>query len=400
MGWRFRHSFKIIPGLRLNLSKTGISASVGGAPVTLNIGPRGLMGTASIPGAGISYRQHLNLGTPSPGNRDPGAYPGIDPVLVSPSPFVVPAVLSESGLAIEEVRSASTELLTSASLKDLKSLLQMTFQEREEISRDLGSARAEHQRSSARYEFWENGFLLKRLFKAAFAKRKAVFETAVAKVSELVEQLRLTTVAAHIEIEKEQADPYFRMRDEFARLCECAAIWDIKSHQGVDQFHERTTAIMKVARNRVRFSLDSCDLIQWEQKVPHLADAKGGDIFLYPGFILYRAAREAFSVIDYHDVRGDAKTIPFQEQDAVPADSKVIGQTWAKANKDGSRDRRFTNNYQIPIAQYGYAILRSGGGLWEEFQFSSPERLVPFLNSMNAFVASFARMPATQAGVQ
>jgi hypothetical protein len=29
--------------------------------------------------------------------------------------------------------------------------------------------------------------------------------------------------------------------------------------------------------------------------VPHLRNSKGGDLYLYPGFILFRAAREAFS---------------------------------------------------------------------------------------------------------
>lgn len=59
MGWRFRHSFKIIPGVKLNLSKSGLSCSIGGAPLTMNIGPRGVYGTASIPGTGISYRQRF-----------------------------------------------------------------------------------------------------------------------------------------------------------------------------------------------------------------------------------------------------------------------------------------------------------------------------------------------------
>jgi hypothetical protein len=32
-------------------------------------------------------------------------------------------------------------------------------------------------------------------------------------------------------------------------------------------------------------------------------------LFLYPGFILYRAAREAFSVIDFHDVIGNCDLV-------------------------------------------------------------------------------------------
>jgi DNA-directed RNA polymerase subunit RPC12/RpoP len=135
--------------------------------------------------------------------------------------------------------------------------------------------------------------------------------------------------------------------------------------------------------------LGSCDLIRWEQEVPHLQNANGGDIFLYPGFILYRASRTAFSVIAFHDVKLMAAAVKFHEEDGVPSDSKVIGQTWAKTNKDGSRDKRFADNYQIPIALYGELTLRSETGLWEEFQFSNPERLERFVRAWNAFVASF-----------
>src|SRR6266403_1275698 len=81
MSWRFRKSFKVIPGVRLNLSRSGLSASIGGAPITLNIGPHGLMGTASLPGTGISYRH--NFGVP---HTD---FPALQPL---PSPSFTPAI--------------------------------------------------------------------------------------------------------------------------------------------------------------------------------------------------------------------------------------------------------------------------------------------------------------------
>jgi hypothetical protein len=142
----------------------------------------------------------------------------------------------------------------------------------------------------------------------------------------------------------------------------------------------------------VRFELGHCDLIAWDQKVPHLCNAKGGDIYLFPGFILYRAAREAFSLIEYHDVTGTVMMVSFQEEEGVPGDSIVIGQTWAKANKDGSRDRRFAQNHQIPIAQYGAVALKSENGLWEEFQFSNLQKLMNFTSALNTFTTSFARV--------
>jgi hypothetical protein len=297
---------------------------------------------------------------------------------------------------VEEIHSASTELLTSESLKEVKRLMQMTFEEREDIGSQLEAARPTQQTALTRYETWEGGWLLKRIFKKAFAKRREKSEFETAKVAELEEQLRLTRVATQIEISKEQAEPYFRMRDVFAALCECAAIWDIKSRQATDRIHERTTASERVNRQKVSFSIDECDLIQWEQNVPHLRNAKSGDIFLYPGFILYRAARTAFSVIDYHEVGGSLKLVRFEEEQGVPKDSKVVGQTWAKANKDGSRDRRFNDNYQIPIAAYAHLALKSATGLWEEFHFSDVDKSEQFVNALAAFEKSFASSASSQ----
>jgi hypothetical protein len=206
----------------------------------------------------------------------------------------------------------------------------------------------------------------------------------------LEEQLKLSTISTHIELEKEQSELFFRLRDQFAALTECAAIWDIKTRQATDKFHERTTASTRLSREKVRFELGLCDLIDWEQKVPHLKNAKSGDLFLFPGFILYRAAREAFSLIEYHDVTGGVTDVSFQEEEGVPTDSQVVGKTWAKANKDGSRDRRFADNYEIPIARYGAIKLKSQNGLWEEFQFSNVQKLLNFANALNTFTASFA----------
>lgn len=56
MGWNFRKSFKILPGIRLNFGKDGYtSTSVGGKWFRTNFSRRGVRQTASLPGSGISY---------------------------------------------------------------------------------------------------------------------------------------------------------------------------------------------------------------------------------------------------------------------------------------------------------------------------------------------------------
>ncbi len=401
MGWRFRRSFKVIPGVRLNLSKSGLSCSIGGAPLTLNVGPRGVYGTASLPGSGISFRRHFG-NTLEQSHQDSNVIPlppSVTPSLVAPHDgHPAPHDATFSAARIEEIQSASTELMTSASLKELKQLIHAAYEEHEDISAQLNASQYEKGIASQRYLSWANGFLLRRVFKKTFGQRRTALDTAEAKVAELQEQLKQTTIATHIEINREQAEPYFKMRDEFIRLLGCAAIWDVKSQMATDKFRERTTADSRLDRQKVTFSISSSDLIQWEQKVPYMQNANGGEIFFYPGFILYRAAKTAFSVIDFHDLNGSVILVKFFEEQGVPPDSQVIGQTWAKCNKDGSRDKRFVNNYQIPIALYGSWTLKSDTGLWEQFQFSNPERLQRFANAMNAFIASFDGNPEKPQG--
>ena len=65
MGFRFHRSIRLFPGVHLNISKSGVSLSIGGAPFTFNWGRRGETVTTSLPGSGLSYRKRLdrNRGT-------------------------------------------------------------------------------------------------------------------------------------------------------------------------------------------------------------------------------------------------------------------------------------------------------------------------------------------------
>lgn len=67
MGMRFRKSIKIGKYLRLNISKSGISASIGKQGATINVGGKGTYLNLSpslvgVKGTGVSYRQRLTGG--------------------------------------------------------------------------------------------------------------------------------------------------------------------------------------------------------------------------------------------------------------------------------------------------------------------------------------------------
>ncbi|MDD4615786.1 MAG: DUF4236 domain-containing protein [Alphaproteobacteria bacterium] len=65
MGIRFHKSIKLLSGLRLNLSKSGPSLSVGGKGLTYNIGSKGSRTTVGLPGSGVSYTTTRSNGNKS-----------------------------------------------------------------------------------------------------------------------------------------------------------------------------------------------------------------------------------------------------------------------------------------------------------------------------------------------
>jgi hypothetical protein len=59
MGFRFQKRLSILPGVRVNLSKGGVSTSLGPRGADVNIGRSGINTNAGIPGTGLSYRSKV-----------------------------------------------------------------------------------------------------------------------------------------------------------------------------------------------------------------------------------------------------------------------------------------------------------------------------------------------------
>lgn len=64
MGFRFRKSIKIAPGIKVNLGLGGASLSLGGRGASVTIGKRGTYANVGLPGTGLSYRTRIGGGQP------------------------------------------------------------------------------------------------------------------------------------------------------------------------------------------------------------------------------------------------------------------------------------------------------------------------------------------------
>ena len=57
MGFRFRRSIKIAPGIRMNVSSRGISTSIGPRGATVNLRGDKVRTTVGVPGTGLTYSE-------------------------------------------------------------------------------------------------------------------------------------------------------------------------------------------------------------------------------------------------------------------------------------------------------------------------------------------------------
>ena len=81
MGFRFRRSVKIAPGVRLNFSKSGVSTSIGPRGAKVTIGHGRVRQTVGIPGTGISYTESHRVADHGQAPR-PGGSGGLGALLI------------------------------------------------------------------------------------------------------------------------------------------------------------------------------------------------------------------------------------------------------------------------------------------------------------------------------
>ncbi len=369
MTWRFRTSFSPIPGVRLTLSPSGITTSVGIGPIRLTGSTRGSSLTISVPGTGLSLRQPLTFGGPS----RPAPISSVDessdfaPPVLSPDHLPTAAAVPQ----MHDIKSASSSVLTGVGLAAFKETLHNAQQQFATTERELVEVRNISEEATALCRSWEDGWFLRRIMTQRFARIRERADECQAKQKELEEQLELSRLNTQFEMPDGVAKAFARFVDDFSACARAQRIWDNVAHRATNRIAERTVATRAVDLKPVRFSARQCGVIQTAMQLPCLENANGGDIYVYPGFVVYHASATNYALIEFAEVDLKVERISFHEQQAVPADARQIGTTWAKTNKDGSPDRRFRDNFAIPVMEYAQLTLRSPAGLNEEYILSN-----------------------------
>lgn len=389
MGLRFRRSVRLFPGVRLNFSGSGVSTTIGVRGAGITLGPHGAYANVGLPGTGLSYRTRIS---PAPTEHSSHSERSFDTSLPSIRyPEINPPQPAVHTEGAEQIHSGSVSAMTSPGLSELKRLIDEASLRRTVLTRTV-SDRADAVRLKSRKLIFAQRFIVRLFTRKAVPRLKMELDEASSTLETSRAELEGCYVHIDFGLDGESTGTFAALSRSFSNLSSNQKIWDITESAKTDRIKERTTATNRITRSQVAFDFGQVDVIQSDYKSLRLRNASSFEIHLFPGFILTRETGSDFALLEWKEFKAEYAPSRFIETDPVPSDSEVVGYTWAKANKDGSPDRRFSDNYQIPIAKYGELWLKSPTGLYEAYMVSNCQSAQGFGAAISNHSGALARI--------
>lgn len=282
--------------------------------------------------------------------------------------------------------SNTTSIPTSQSLEELKKHIEEARQERQELETEIKQQQVATRRLESNLKSKQSGI------GKMFAKQEAVeqLEAEVKEANEyltdLYSQYEESQANINIESDKEFQEQYLKVKDAYIDLSKANKIWDIVSERETTE--TKSAAKSSIDRKEIHFTFDDIDFILSEHSAFHLENADGDNLYIYPAFILQLNHSGAITLIDLHDLCFRFHRQRFlEEKSTTPSDTQVIDYTWAKVNKDGSPDKRFVGNYQIPVVEYGAFEFSTNSGLREVYYISNVQLAEKFANEFRKYLS-------------
>ena len=109
-------------------------------------------------------------------------------------------------------------------------------------------------------------------------------------------------------------------------------------------------------------------------------------LLILPDILLVQDKEKWFS-INYSDLGISYENSNFMESSSIPNDTIILYERWLHQNNDGSRDKRYAYNYQIPVCAYGEIKVTSENGLHIVLMASNREKTKKLCDAFNNYIS-------------
>jgi hypothetical protein len=373
MSFYLRKSVKFGP-IRLNFSKSGIGVSAGVKGARISTGPRGTY--IHLGRNGLYYRQKIDTGTadaPSRPQNDSGTNP------MHSSSKIATADASKL------VESSSQELLAqiNSRIEQPSHAFRIAA-----VSTMIGGCIA-----SLAYIIHLNAAAVPKstyaiLLALPLVIAAVVWLAGISLAWTVNQEEKLSRITdLKYELDDEAKGKFAKLQDALASLTQSACIWRVVSKAPNWDWKRNAGASSIITRKLIKAECLHPPFIKTPISVYGiLLDSM--QLFFLPDHV-YVFQGKRYGAVSYQVLQVHASSTRFIEDDGVPRDSTVVGHSWQYVRKDGGPDRRFRNNRQIPIAQYGYITLSSQSGMNLHFHVSNLSYAQQFGQALSDYICYY-----------
>lgn len=403
----FRKRIKILPGVHLNVGKTGVSASFGTRGASVTVGKRGTYLNTGIPGTGLYSRtkisssksntrkkqnsvSYVSAPTTPPTQEEVETMSMVLSVVTfiliilvgvlcfSISPYFVilelPLVLFFLFIRPRDYSKKEKKLRDDLRKKEL-------LDAQNEITKTNDTLKKQILQSFVDYNHLKDKIAEEEqiIQKLSQNKSNAKKQQSLSEHQSILEDLKHKIKNCQFDATKGVSDTilleYDNLCQQFSKLMQCNMIWYVPTCTS-DNYHR--------LRHITKRLYGGFNDIQCNFEVPTiLADNKR--IYIYPTFVVSAYNSVNFTITPIEDVviKFDAKVI--SEKADYPKDAKLVKQTWTHVNKNGEPNKRYSENPKIWIFEYGEMnlFLSSGSNC---FHFSNSESARTFVEVFQAYI--------------
>lgn len=353
---------------RFNLSKSGVGMSVGVKGLRIGTGPRGHYIHAGR--GGLYYRASLGRA----GERH------------APSPVVPQSPVPKSidrvpGVEMVEVESADVMVMRDGKFSELLD--------------ELNAIQATTPLAAA----LPGIFIILAGISLFFAKAAVITFLVCAGIGLVVglwfDAYQRRSVLFY-DLDAAASAAYERLTAAFDQMKACKGTWHIAAGGIVSDlttWKRNAGATRIVEKKATTFGYGRPGIVAANIDPPMVAVGKQ-TIYFFPDVVLVFDGRK-FGAVEYCNLSLRWEPSRFIEEGRVPSDATIVGHTWAHPNKDGSPDRRFSRNWQIPICLYEVLHLTSANGLNELVEFSRTGVSAPFAQAVDGLLRAISSKGAS-----
>ena len=331
MGWYFRKSKSVGP-FRVNFSKSGMSFSTGVKGARMSFGPRGTF--VNVGGNGIYYRK--KLGSFAKRNSSRGK-----------------SYVQNGSVQYAENYAQTVDAIT---VQEQTQGVSVTNQA---IVKDIKRAR-----------------LLNWLWIATTAVLfvGVAWWTVFIMLAIRILLPRFFRAEVNYELDTEAANEWEKFAEFFSTLKTSKRLWVIETSQSVMNTKTNAGAGRNLTRSQLTLKKTKANRIigfgVFSNSPCFKLKGKQCTILFLPCDIIIKKGKHIVAC-SYENLEIRTGTTNFIETDPVPKDATIIRYTWQFVNKDGSADRRYSNNRKLPVCQYGRIMLQAGDQIGVEIHASN-----------------------------